>query len=234
MRLRQIIKESTDLDQLYDTFMISKGTASETPDGINLSHGLEVRMGSIIKSFPVQLNIVKGTVFCPDVGLTNLKNFPRKVDAVTLDRNQTLTSLATDYPVELNGKLSAVWTGITDLTGFKFRGLRYLILSNCHSLTSLDGTSEKIEVVNVAGCPKLTVDLTKYKNIKRIITDIRPDRPNMKYLLDPRIEFDVSGRPDDQVSVWRIIQKYQGKVPQNILNIMRELRDAGFSEYARI
>lgn len=236
MKLKQIIKESNELAQLNKLF---DGDIREGSTGIDVNGDLYAKDGKDIKSLPVQLNSISGELVLTGVKLTDLKNFPRKVKTAYLDNNPNLTSLATDYPVDMTGgTVDAKNTGVTDLTGFQITGLSTLKLSNCKSLTSLDGTTERIQLVDVKGCPNLNADLTKYKNIDKIVTDVNSNLPIVKLLISglagttPLIQLAKS--PSTSPALWKIIQKYQGKGPENILNIMRELRDAGFAENARI
>jgi hypothetical protein len=239
MKLKQIIKENSDLKSKLQQYFKVDGDVSETANGISVDGNVDFEEGVNLTELPFAFDKISGTLDLSAGKLRNLNNFPREVGDVFLDSNPDLTSLATQYPVvSLTGNFSAKNTGITDLAGFQVNNIRKFNLSINKQLKSLDGTSVNIGTVLLTKCNALQADLTKYTNIKEIQADIVSGTtfPLTRILafgsIAPSIKLQKGDTADP--GLWKIIQKYQGKGPENVLDIMRDLRDAGYKNNARI
>lgn len=242
MKSKQVIKENADLKSKLEEYFDIDGTVSETANGISVDGDVFLKDKLKVKfnELPFAFDKISGTLDLSNGNLTNLNNFPREVGDVFLDENPKLTSLATQYPVtSLNGEFYAKNTGITDLNGFQVNNIRKLDLSTSKQLKSLDGTSVNIGMVILKKCESfLQTDLTKYTNIKQIQIDVTPGAsfPLTRILafgsVKPVITLLQTSGTDR--GLWKIIEKYKGKGPENILDIMRDLRDAGFERNARL
>jgi hypothetical protein len=237
MKVTQLITENTDPISVLKQYFDVNGKITETSNGISVNGDVDLKDGKRLQEIPLAFDTITGRFDLSAAGLKNLNNFPRKVGRVYLDDNDDLISLATPYPVRCDGVFSAKSIGIRDLKGFQVTDINELNLSGCNDLESLDGTSVNINYVDVSKCKSLIADLTKYKNIQEIQIDVVPGTtiPLTKILAfgssTPEIKLQRTNNVD--ATLWKIIQKYQGKGPENILDIMRDLRDAGYERNAR-
>lgn len=239
MKLKQIIVENTDpISILKQNFNIV-GSARVGPQGVDIDGDLESKEGKRISEIPVPLGNITGTLDLSFCGLTSLKNFPNRVGRIHLDGNKAIKSAATDHPVECS-HLSFKNTGISDLSGYQFSNVKALILTQCDNLVSLDGTTEKIGDVTISDCPKFSANVTKYTNINTIKLTV--DNNTKVPLVMPILRIsDHSSKPyvtllkkDGAEEIWKIISNYRLTGPEQILNLIRALRDKGFKEAARI
>ena len=238
MKQKRIIKESTELSLLKQYFEIS-GTVTETANGISVDGDVEFKESKRVKEIPVAFDKISGTFDMTNAGLENLNNFPNVINGdVFLSNNDLLMSLATAHPVDCRGTIDAKATGITDLTGFQVSNIKNLLLTSCLKLQSLDGALVNIASIVIKKCPAFRADASKYKNVGSITLEL----DNQTGVPITRILAFGSTRPVIKLTeikstppeLWKIISKYQGKGPENILDIMRDLRDAGFDEMAKI
>lgn len=236
--MKRIIKESTELSLLKQYFDTS-GTVTETVDGISVDGDVEFKEGKRIKEIPVAFDKISGTFDMTNAGLENLNNFPNVINGdVFLDNNKSLMSLATAYPVDCRGTFYAKATGITDLTGFQVSNIRNLLLTSCLNLQSLDGALVNIASIVINKCPAFRADVSKYKNVGSIALELdnQIGVPITRLLAfgSTRPVIKLTKHVSTPPELWKIVSKYQGKGPENILYIMRDLRDAGFDQLAKI
>jgi hypothetical protein len=242
MKLKKVIKENADLKSKLKEYFDIDGNVSETANGISVDGDVHLKDKLQIKpdELPFAFDKISGTLDLSNGNLTNLNNFPREVGDVFLDSNPKLTSLATQYPItSLTGEFYAKKTGITDLAGFRVNNIRKLDLSTNEKLKSLDGTSVNIGIVILKKCNAfLQTDLTKYTNIKQIQIEVGSGTtfPLTRILAFGSVKpiITLLHTSGTELGLWKIIEKYKGKGPENILDIMRDLRDAGYESNARL
>lgn len=236
--MKRIIKESTNLSVLKQYFDTT-GTVTETANGISVDGDVEFKEGKRVKEIPIAFDKISGVFDMTNAGLENLNNFPHEVTGdIFLDNNKSLTSLATSHPVNCYGVVFSKVTGITDLTGFQISNIKSLMLTGSTDLQSLDGSAVGISRVVITRCPSFTADLSQYKNIGTIVFTpaIMSGIPLARILAFGSVRPVIHILKDSSTpsALWKIVDKYQGKGPENILHIMRDLRDAGFDSSARI
>jgi hypothetical protein len=234
MKLKQIIKENEDTSLIKKYFDESGFSKIEvTPDGVNVEGDLIFRSETLqVEELPVKLNIVTGNVDLMGSGIKTLKNIPNSCNSLNVSYNG-LTSLATDTPLVVNS-LAADGTNITDLSGIKLNGLQYLTLEYCEQLRTLKGLEGvAVKELTLKGCPLFEDDLSRY-NID--IVDIElADCKNM-----PLVFLVAFGKPHikevgrDTSPLIKIAKKYLDKGPSVVLDLVRELRDQGFKNSAKV
>lgn len=236
MRLRQLIRESNAASILSTYFQKDKyESIEETPDGVNVDGNLIVKEDiKNLKHVPIKLNHVTGLFDVMNCGLTSLKNAPNSCASLSIGENPTLTSLATDTPIDISGELYADDLGITDLSGLNLKNCKSISLNRCKNLKSLAGLGNfNLKELNIKDCGSFEDDLTQY-NIEKVNVTLDKS-PNM-----PMVFLITSGTPkiislgSDSNPLIKIAKKYIDKGPTSVLDLIRELRDQGFKNAARV
>lgn len=232
MKLRQIITEDqilNSLKQYFDNVNIS----DRSSEGISIDGDLTIKEGVKLKELPIKLNVVTGTLDLMNCGLTSLKNFPNKSNILNIGMNKDLKSLSTETPMDVNF-IFADEIGVTDLSGVKLSRCQGISLEKCANLKSLNGLGNThLSELNVAKCAAFEDDLTKYNiDVADVSLSISKNMPMVFLIALGKPQIRNLGSDNDPLI--KIAKKYHNKGPDVVIDLIRELRDAGFKSAARI
>ena len=234
MKLRQIITENKEEDFIKKYFMnADKLNVTNTSDGINVIGDLYIKEGVSLNEVPFKINKVDGTLDLMNCDLKSLKNVPNRCTKLIVSHN-SLLSLACDSPVD-TVTFDASDNPMENLAGLKIGPLDSLRLRRCVNLKTIKGIEDvKIGRLNLEQCSNFQDDLSKYENINSLRMDIA-DSQNMPMVFliafgRPRLA-EVKSKSED---LNKILQKYYNKGAGVVLDLMRELRDLGLVQAAKI
>ena len=232
MKLRQIINENSKISTYFDC----SGIVEKREGGIVCLGNMIVNTpGKQITELPWKIDSCRDFIM-KFSRLRNLKNFPRKAFMIDVAVNDALKSLASEDPITVKTIFDGSSLKIENLDGVKISA-DILNLRNCRSLKHATGyEGAGINNLYLTYCENFEQDPKSITWAKKIF--IYPTKckkmPLIKSILFadsnlPKIEFE--GSSNDMID---IIQTYKNKGLREIVNLMRELRDAGYKGNARI
>ena len=246
MKLRQIINENQIINEIRKSFsqdgrgIIPIEEIIETPDGYNLKGPVRINEKNSFKKLPWKINIVRGDFDMQGRKLESLENFPREARIIIVDDSENMTSLESSDIIDAN-TLEANNIPIRNLKGAKLHVV-VANFTNCHNLQSLEGNERNLYTVDISNCSHFSQDpmtITKCSIIKANSNCVK--LPLVKAILfsntnynGPKFIFDFDYNFHRAALLREIYNKYLGKGPSQIINLIRELNDAGFKDHARI
>ena len=244
MKLRQIIYENQVIQEI-ERYFTSDGKKAPLRSIIINSYGeIDIdgnaclREGKQLKRLPWKINRVEGTFDMQESDLESLENFPSKTHNIQIDGCEHLYSLASDH--DINSKsVFANQIPIKNLKGARLQVENFLYVRGCKNLESLEGNQGYIKDVDITHCPNFIQDPMTLGCSVVMADDSCTKLPLIRGLLlsqnfgtpqNPKLIFHCINSPQ----LKRICDKYYMKGPSQIVNLMRELRDAGFKDHARL
>lgn len=253
-RSKKVIKEDVELTEkkIREYFKID-GEIKITPDGINVSG--DVRSWTYkdkdefkppayvyrIEKIPFKFNIVAGNFDVQEFSnLKTLENFPRKCVSIDISNNQVITELIGGDEIECQ-RFSADYLNLTSLQGAPVA--RYYSFIDNEKLKSTDGLPmSKIESINLKGCTNLK-DIKELSQPISLVPSVKSKVPYIENIplvgiilgLNSNIrllDIDVIGKMPDKLE--GIIREYKGRGMGAAIELIRALRDKGFTGHARI
>lgn len=236
MKLKQFIKEASD--NIADVNLIKKyfdieGTITPSDRGLVIEGSMDIKDRVYLDELPVKIHSVSGNFNIAACKLKSLKNFPATANKIDVSGNAELTSLTTDEPITCQ-TFSANEVGITSLDNVKINA-RTMFLRECENLQSVLGNSGQIKRIDISGCPQLQQDPTLIPGIElvRINPYTAKNVPLVRIILDTSVDVKFEEDTVDK-NLEKIITKYRHQGPSKVLDLIRELRDAGYKGNARV
>ena len=254
MRLEEIKKKVVYNNKLIDNayyevnrfFEFAPGiTITKSDKGYDISDSIKLKEEFKIKlkELPFKINYIHGTLDLEGSFITSLKNFPNIGKKIDVSHCPRLHSLASPEPIKID-EFRAVKLDIVNLEGVQI-STNTLELDNCSSLRTLRGLKGTVNYIYLYNCPQLEQDpiemIQTIEGIKKVVITplISTKVPMVKSILfalddeSARIRFSMP-RCEEGDRLTDIITKYNMKGASQIVNLIRELRDAGFGGNARI
>ena len=242
------VNESADptVDDIKKLFDIN-GDISITPEGINVDGDVVAYPKKKLPNgvVPFKFNVVRGTFDVSDYAtLKSLENFPNKAKKILLTYVDGLVDLTggenvtcEEFQVEGPGLQSL--QGCPTAVHYEFR--------ECKNLTSLDGIpTTAIQSINVIGCPNVTsvgnlIDSMPRDFSKKSLFSWSPNLPLVGIVLymdaPNRLKFSLGlnggGSRQQMAALEKILIEYRGRGLSVAMELIRALRDAGFSGNAK-
>ena len=238
MKLRQIISESLR-EEVREYFELIPNTLDivSTPKGIDIHGSIKANdAGRDLKKLPWKINFCNSLIMGVSSNLRSLENFPNKAfNIITINGCTALKSLATSTPIHVTGAFKARNTLIENLEGAKIT-TPLLDLPRCPKLKNVIGNAGKIGRIILTDCPVFEQDPTTI-DADEVVVD-----PSISFMMPivrailfrekqrPLIDIETTMNPK-----WEyILSKYSGKGPKEIVNLIRELHDEGYSGNAKL
>lgn len=195
------------------------------------------------RSEPPVLPIQKVTGVVRVKGLTSLRNFPQHIGrGVTISDSENLQSLESEHEIIAESEFSVIDCGIRDLAGCKIVTDSFKFVDNTHfaNLNGFEGRMKKLVLTNTPSFNDMSI--INNTRIEKNVFMMDADFPHLKLcqllVMDKNKKLIVKTIIDsigvyDSQRLKVIIDKYQGAGAKAYINLLNELKDAGFSEMAK-
>ena len=242
------VNESADptVDDIKKFFDIN-GDISITPEGIDVDgdvYSLEKKKlpNGVV---PFKFNVVRGTFDMQDYyDLKSLENFPNKARTINISFNKGLADLTGGENITCE-KFEAESAALQSLQGCP-TAVHY-DFTGCEKLTSSDGIpTTAIQSIQLKDCPNVTSVGNLIDSMPRDFTDksLLSWNPNLPlvgivlYMGAPnRLKFSLGlnggGSRQQMAALEKVLTEYRGRGLSVAMELIRALRDAGFSGNAK-
>ena len=247
MKLQEI-KKKVYYNDPFDRYFLLDAKVTKSSKGYNIlgDATLKPEFKMKLKELPFKINEISGVLDLSSSFLTSLKNFPNKAGTINLSHCPRIHSLASPEPIEVSNSFKFEGSSIVNASGAQISAYS-LEFDDCVFLKSLRGLSGNINFIYLFGCSNFEQDpyelLESIKGLEKVSFNLKSLKkvPLIKSILftpmndnvNARIRFALIGTTNGD-KLEKIVNKYHMKGPSQIVNLMRELRDAGFEDHAKI
>lgn len=219
--------------ELLEKYFRIKGTVEPSGHGLIVKGDLDYKPSTCntLKRLPVKIYQVTGKLLLESEQLETIDNFPNTVGNMQLYAPKLKSLVSSTGDISCSN-LSLHESKIEDVKSSSFKDIVKLEVADFPNLKTLDGIDPStIQEITIKNCPNFQ---GKFNNFLALVKgsvsgNISVSFPIVSALLK-NIKFTTT---NPELS--KIVSKYGGNFkPEHTINLMRELRAAGFKDAARV
>ena len=237
MKLRQLIKENDrDTTQMVEQYFHGDFYAVQKFEGLEINGNIKANdYGLQLTKLPWKIHNVHHMIINSG-NIQTLKNFPNF--ATSIDVSDTkLKTFKSDGPIISSELFQANALPIETIDESNIE-TQLMNLNSCHFLKSFTNNKGHIKILSIKNCKSFIQDPKTIENVDEIYINLLNNHkmPIINSILfaeatSPLITF---SRMSPDQTLYDICIKYRNAGMRQLVNLMRELRDAGYKNQARI